>query len=210
MEITYKYLLEVPPTTKLVKEFYDDFFENKFDDFMSGEIMLLISNDFKDFALLQFDIDFKRNETNEPNQDANKIFKTLNKVFKDYGGFDMEITPGGCHIVSKFLYKKKFHSMIIHKNRVKHFLHRVRNLDIDASFSISPMRRVGFEERRGFWFTPSSETTNALRNTLYTKTPPYSDIFWSDYIKSMVPKKKIAFSDVIEKLEEFHDILGGK
>jgi hypothetical protein len=208
MEITYKYLLEVPPATKSIKLFYEDFFENKFDDFLSGEIMLLISNDLGDHALLQFDVDFKKNETNEPNIDANNMFKLLNKIFKKHGGFKLEMTPGGCHIVSNFIYKKQFHNMIIHKNRVRHALHRFRNLDLDASFSITPMRRIGYDESRGFWFAPVDELSNSLRNSFYVSKPPYSKEFWKEYIHSMIPTKVISFSEVVKLLENFNDTLG--
>ena len=211
MEVTYKYVLESAPTTKSKSEFLKDFFDKHFDEFLNKKIMLMISPDLgSNKTLLQFDLDYKLNETNEPDREALRVFNNLKKAFGEYK-FNMEVTPGGCHIVSDFNYTR-LHEMIDTKKQLESYLGRIKNLDVDASFSPVPFKRIGYDISRNFMYMPTNKPSSKLRQQILMGKIEIHEIFWKEYITNNLlgDDKNMSLIELSKHLEKFNNLMGGK
>ena len=209
MEIEYKFILETEGMMATPKKFKKVFFINHLTKFLNGKLMLMISPDLQDHhTLLQFDIDYKLNETTEPDMEIMRVYKALSEAFHPLE-FNLEITPGGGHIVSNFNYIR-LHEMLDTKKFLKSYFDRVKNLDIDASFRPTPLKRIGYDKSKGFWYTPVHSINSNIRNKLFNKRFKMSELFWTDYIehKLLGNEISISFESMRKSLEKFHEILG--
>ncbi len=210
MDVTYKYVLESAPITKSKKDFLKDFFSKHFKEFMDNKIILMISPELgNQRTLFQLDIDFDIGDTNLPNIEVTKVFNALNQAFDPYS-FNLEITPNGCHIVSNFTYTR-IHQLVEVKKQFASVLRRIKNLDLDASFSPVPLKRIGYDEKRHFFYAPHDSSNGSIRNKLFMNKNPYANAFWQDYIeKNLIPDDKdISYISLTKMLGKFEEIVKG-
>ena len=209
MEVKYKYILETEPMVKSKSAFLKDFFDKYFQEFLDKKIMLLISPDLgSNQTLLQFDIDYKLDETSEPDKESMRVMKVLKMAFKDYA-FNMEVTPGGCHIVSDFTYTR-VHELLETKKALAGYLSKIRNLDINASFSPNPLKRIGYDKSRNFMYMPTFQPTTKLRSQILMGKINIHEEFWKEYItKNLLgnESKTLSFIELGKRLEKFDKLM---
>lgn len=212
MQTDYKYGQNEQVQRNEVQVILTDFFEHKFEEFLQDKVLFFLSNELSNNAtILDLEFDFTKEESEEPNAEVMRIKGFLEEVFGE-NQFNLEMTPKGCRLISNFIYSK-INTMDKTKILLKPVLGRMRNLDLNCSFTGKPIPRVGVDPDKGFLYSPSDETTEKLRNGLFGQTTSYlDDEYWKDYIvNNLIPSgNRMSMNELFKKLSRVDKLLAGE
>lgn len=213
MQTDYKYARTERVQRNEVQEILTDFFDHKFEEFLKDKVLFFISNELSNNGtILDLEFDFDKEEAEEPNAEVMRVKGYLEQIFGE-NSFNLEMTPKGCRLISKFIYGK-INTMEKTKTMLKSVLGRMRNLDINLSFTSQPIPRVGFDPDKGFLYSPADETTEKLRNGLFGQTVSYlDDEYWKDYIvHNLIPVtgNRMSMNELFKKLSLVDKLLAGE
>lgn len=213
MEVTYKYGKTEKNNRGDVEKLIEDLSsKDGFKSFLNDNRLICISNEFSNNnTLLNLEFNYDLEETKEPNGEVLKIRGFLENVF-GLDSFNMEMIPNGCRLISNFMYSK-INTMEKTKHVLSNALTRFKNLDLNASFTINPIPRIGYDKITGFLYSPTDELNEKYRNSLFgTHTDFFSEEFWESYIQNnLIPYKadRMNMSTLYEKLEQVNRLIGG-
>lgn len=213
MQTDYKFSRTERVQRAEVQVILTEFFDKKFEEFLKDKVLFFVSNELSNNGtILDLEFDFNKEESEEPNSEVMRTKGFLEEVF-GIDKFNLEMTPKGCRLISNFFYGKT-NTMDKTKTLLKPVLGRMRNLDLDLSFTTQPIPRVGFDPDKGFLYSPADETTEKLRNGLFGQSTSYlDDEYWKDYIvHNLIPVNgnRMSINELFKKLSLVDKLLAGE
>lgn len=171
----------------------------------------MISNELSNNStILNLEFNFDKGECDSPNSEVSRVKNALTDVFGEES-FNLEITPNGVRLISDFIFNK-INTMSKTKELLKPILDRMKNLDLDKSFTSEPIPRIGVDKDNGFLYCPMAYTDEKERMALFGSLPnEFDDEVWQDYIQNhLIPvQKRMSMNELFKKLCQVNDILGG-
>lgn len=183
MIVSYKYRVEMPLRYKVVDKFLEDIITKHFDELVLGKLQLLISPWFDpSFGMIILDVDSR----------CNRLRDLLRLPF------NIEVTPRGYHLVSRFLIDcgDTFHWRLL-----KHYFRGYNGVDLVTSFSVNPIKRLGYDREKDFFYSFTDRLGDRRR---YRGLRSISERFWGDWCEyilwDLIPYHTIHSYDWVKDL----------